>query len=294
MERRNKHGPGEPLRSGDTPHSERAGRVKSLSRALAIARIIGRNPKGLGVTEIARIADLPVSTVHRLLTTLEEEHFVRFDRERATWLVGVDAFTFGIGFVYSRDLAVMARPILRILAEESGETANLAILDGYHALYLSQVESRHVVRVIANPGERVQLHCSAIGKVLLAYMPEDELAKALRQLTMAPLTTKTIQSVDELRRELDVIRTYGYSTDDEEHTLDVRCIAGAIFSEHGLPIAALSLSGPKTRVTAERMRILGVLVGQAAGKLTADYGGHIPSTPYFASRAGEPGAAAVG
>jgi IclR family acetate operon transcriptional repressor len=161
-------------------------------------------------------------------------------------------------------------------------------------LYLSQVESRHVVRVIANPGERVQLHCSAIGKVLLAYMPEDDLAKALRQVTMAPMTVKTIQSVDQLRRELDVIRACGYSTDDEEHTLDVRCVAGAIFSEHGLPIAALSLSGPKTRVTAERMRTLGMLVGQAAGKLTADYGGQIPSMPFFGPRIAQPGTVAVG
>ena len=96
---------------------------------------------------------------------------------------------FGIGFVYSRDLAVMARPVLRILAEESGETANLAILDGYHALYLTQIESRHVVRVIANPGERVQLHCSAIGKRL----PSNEAWRAARK----PMDLRTSGSRNE-------------------------------------------------------------------------------------------------
>jgi IclR family acetate operon transcriptional repressor len=215
--------------------------------------------------------------VHRLLTTLEQERFVRFDREHATWLVGVEAFTFGSGFVHSRDIVTIARPFLRMLMEESGETVNLAIHDGYRALYMSQVESRHMVRVIANPGERVHLHCSAVGKVLLAYMPESDLAKALQELQLPRLTGKTIATISRLRAELETVRINGYSLDDEEHTADVRCIAAAIFSEHCLPAAAVSLSGPKMRIANDRIQALGALVHRVGGQITAEFGGRLPS-----------------
>src|SRR5262245_20015762 len=114
----------------DKLESERTGQVQSLSKALAIARELGRKPAGVGLTNIARRVGLPVSTVHRLLTTLEQERFVRFDRERLAWLVGVDAFVIGIAFVHSRDVLAIAQPFLRVLMEESGETANLAIREG--------------------------------------------------------------------------------------------------------------------------------------------------------------------
>lgn len=208
---------------------------------------------------------------------MEQERFVRFDRERATWLVGVEAFAFGSGFVQSRDVVAIARPFLRTLMEESGETVNLAIHDEYRALYMSQFESRHMVRIIANPGQRVHLHCSAVGKVLLAFMAEGDLEKTLGELQLVRLTTKTIVSPERLRSELETVRTCGYSTDDEEHTADVRCIAAAIFSESSLPVAAVSLSGPKMRIPDDRMSSLGALVHRVAGQITAEFGGRPPA-----------------
>lgn len=273
-----KIGPGAQGRppEGDQHESGRTGYVQSLSRALAIARELGRQSKGLGLSELARLVKLPTSTVHRLLTTMEQERFVRFDRERATWLVGVEAFAFGSGFVQSRDVVAIARPFLRTLMEESGETVNLAIHDEHRALYMSQFESRHMVRIIANPGQRVHLHCSAVGKVLLAFMPTDDLENALGELQLIRLTTKTIVSLERLRSELEMVRACGYSTDDEEHTADVRCIAAAIFSENSLPVAAVSLSGPKMRIPDDRMSSLGALVYRVAGQITAEFGGRLP------------------
>jgi IclR family acetate operon transcriptional repressor len=208
---------------------------------------------------------------------MEHERFVRFDRERATWLVGVEAFAFGSGFAQSRDVVTIARPFLRTLMEESGETVNLAIHDGHRALYMSQFESRHMVRVIANPGQRVHLHCSAVGKVLLAFMSDLDLEKVLTDLQLIRLTTRTIVSPKRLRSELEMVRTCGYSTDDEEHTADVRCIAAAIFSENRQPVAAVSLSGPKMRIPDDRMSTLGALVYRVAGQITAEFGGRLPT-----------------
>jgi len=202
MDKNTRQGPRRQRHTKDKLESERAGQVQSLPKALAIARVLGRNPPGLGLTSVARLVGLPVSTVHRLLTTLEQERFVRFDRERSVWLVGVEAFLVGIAFVHARDVVAMVRPFLRTLMEESGETANFAIHDGPQAVYMSQVESKHIVRVIANPGERVHRHGSAVGKVLLAYMPESELAKTLQELRLPCLTGKTIGTLDRLGVEL--------------------------------------------------------------------------------------------
>ena len=135
-----------------------------------------------------------------------------------------------------------------------------------------------MVRVIANPGQRVHLHCSAVVKVFLAYMPESAMAKALQELQMPRLTGKTIATISHLRAELEAVRTHGYSVDDEEHTADVRCIASAIFSEHRLPAAAVSLSGPKMRIADDRIEALGALVHRVAGQITADFGGRQPTT----------------
>ena len=278
MENRTRPGTQGERPGDDQLKNERTGHVQSLSRALAIARELGRNPKGMGLSELARIVGLPTSTVHRLLTTMEHERFVRFDRERAIWFIGVEAFAVGSSFVQSRDVIAIARPFLRALMEESGETVNLAIHDEHRVLYMSQFESRHTVRVIANPGQRVHLHCSAVGKILLAFMRKGDLEKTLGELQLIPLTTRTIVSMKRLRSELEMVRTCGYSTDDEEHTADVRCIAAAIFSENSLPVAAVSLSGPKMRIRDDRMPPLGGLVYRVAGQITAEFGGRLPIT----------------
>jgi IclR family transcriptional regulator, acetate operon repressor len=276
MDKKTRQGPRKQRNTKGKLEGERSGQVRSLSKALAIARVLGHNPPGIGLTSIARLVGLPVSTVHRLLTTLEQEHFVRFDRERSVWQIGVDAFVVGIAFVHARDVVAMARPFLRALMEESGETVNFAIRDGSQALYMSQVEARHIVRVIANPGERVHLHGSAVGKVLLAYMPESDLAKTLQELRLPCLTGKTIGALDRLRAELETTRRRGYAVDDEEYTADVRCVAGAVFNEHRLPVAAVSLSGPKVRMADDRMQDLGTLVHRVAAQITAEFGGQPP------------------
>jgi IclR family acetate operon transcriptional repressor len=248
--------------------------VQSLARALTLLnRIAESSGEGASLTELAQQVGLPASTAHRLLTTLEQERYVRFDPEGRLWSVGVQAFVTGCTFTKSRSLVSLARPHMRNLMEESGETVNLGVMDEGQAVYLSQVECRQMMRAFARPGSRVPLHCSAIGKAILSATPDKTLSKILHQRGMPCLTVKTITSPAALRGNLEHIRATGYAVDDEEHAVGLRCIAAPIFDETGDVIAAISASGPTARISEERMLQLGAMVAQAARGISSDMGG---------------------
>ena len=248
--------------------------VQSLVRALSLLNSIAEAPEeGTTLTELAQQVGLAASTAHRLLTTLEQERYVRFDPEGRLWTIGVQAFVTGCAFTRTRSLVSLARPHMRHLMEETGETANLGVENDGEAVYLAQVECRQMMRVFARPGSRVPLHCSGIGKAILSRMTDKALSKILHQRGMARLTVKTITSPAGLREELERIRGIGYAIDDEEHAVGLRCIAAPIFDETGDVIAAVSVSGPTARMVEDRIAPLGAMVLKTAGAISAELGG---------------------
>ena len=254
----------------------RSGQVQSLARAISILNGLAEEEYGLTLTDLAQKVGLAPSTAHRLLTTLQEQRFVRFDLERNVWLIGVQAFVVGNAFVRSRDVIAIARLHMRHLMEESGETVNLAVEDQGEAIYLAQVECRQMMRAIAKPGGRVLLHCSGVGKALMAAMPDAEVSKILQRRGLPRTTEKTIDAPAKLRDELQQIRGRGYAFDDEENAIGLRCVAAVIHDEYGHPLAGLSLSGPMARITDERVPLLGAMVIKAASEITAELGGAVP------------------
>jgi IclR family acetate operon transcriptional repressor len=252
---------------------ERAGGVQSLRRALAIMKAIAASGDGATLTEISRATKLASSTVHRLLTTLQEDRFIQFKSDGARWFVGVDAFTVGSAFLGVRDIARSARPLLRRLMEQSGETANLAILNDDMAVYTEQVECLQTVRAICKPGGRVVLHSTSLGKSMLAAMRPEEVHRILTTKGMTRFTSETIDSPGRMTAHLNEVRAAGYAIDDEEYTLGLRCVAAAVLNEHGEPTGAISVSGPTTRIGRERLPQLGGLVRAVAGELTRELGG---------------------
>lgn len=253
-----------------------SGQVQSLSRALKLLNALSYHPQGLSLSEVAHHVGLPNSTAHRLLTTLQNERFVRFESDRSAWLIGVQAFRVGSAFVRSRDLVAIARPYMRRLMEQSGETVNLAIADRNEVIYLAQVETQKMMRAIAGPGGRAQMHCSGVGKALLAHVDPECLEKALPQLEFHRETPNTIANPPELRRELERTVRRGYAIDNEENAIGLRCVAAVIFDEHAGPLAALSVSGPTARLTDQRLATLGQAVAKVAGEITAELGGQVP------------------
>ena len=247
--------------------------VQSLVRALALLNRIADAPDaGASLTELAQQVGLPASTAHRLLTTLEQERFVRFDHDGRLWSVGVQAFVAGCAFTKTRSLTALARPHMRQLMEESGETVNLAVEDEGRAVYLAQVECRQMMRAFARPGSRVPLHCSGVGKAILSGASDKSLAKTLHRHGMPRLTVKTLTSTTALRADLERTRAAGYAIDDEEHAVGLRCIAAPIFDETGDVVGAVSASGPMARIVDERVAPLGVLVLAAARAVSAEMG----------------------
>ena len=247
--------------------------VQSLVRALSLLNRISEAPEGgMSLTELAQQAGLASSTAHRLLTTLEQERYVRFEHESRLWSIGVQAFVTGCTFTKTRSLVALARPHMRALMEESGETVNLAIEDDGMAVYLTQVECRQMMRAFARAGSRVPLHCSAVGKTILMSCSDKALSRILHRHGMPRLTVKTIITPALLRAELDRTRAAGHALDDEEHAIGLRCLAAPIVNENGDVIAAVSASGPMARMTDERLASVAALVVGAARSISHDLG----------------------
>lgn len=258
-------------KSGDS-----SGQVQSLCRALSILNVIAEDDHGLSMTHIAQRTGLPLSTTHRLLTTLQHERYVRCDSDQSLWKAGVQAFIVGNAFAQSRDIIATSRPFMTALMEKSGETTNLAVADQGECIYLAQVECRQMMRVQAKPGSRVPMHSSAVGKALLAAMPEEKAKKFIQMREFERNTDKTVVEQQELQREVTDVRQTGYGRDDEEHCVGLRCVASVIFDEFGEPMAAVSLSGPMARISDERFPILGAMVKETAAEITVAMGGIVP------------------
>jgi IclR family acetate operon transcriptional repressor len=247
--------------------------VQSVRRALALLEALAASADGMSLGEVAQTVGLAPSTAHRLLTTLQAQRFVRFVPGEGLWQVGVQAFTVGQAFRRARDLLSLARPTLRRLMEESGETANLYIEEGGEAVCMGQVESRQMMRAIARPGGRVKMHCSGVGKAMLALLPEAEVARIVKAHGLPRMTERTLDTPGRLREALAATRLRGFAVDDEEHAVGMRCVAAAVLDEDGRPIAALSLSGPAARLGDAALMAAGRLVAAAAAALTRELGG---------------------
>jgi IclR family acetate operon transcriptional repressor len=235
--------------------------------------------QGLTLAEITEKVGLPPSTTHRHLTTMQQERFVRFEAETGTWLIGVQAFLTGSAFIDSRDIVSLARPFMRRLMEESGETVNLAIADEErgHVIYLAQVECRHMMRAISRPGEQIPMYCSAVGKALLAMLPKSSVTSILQKTGLKGVTELTITSPRKLRAELKKIRDDGYAIDDQEHAVGLRCIASVICNEHAEPLAAISILGPLARISDSKIAEFGLIIKEAAAAITTAIGGRYSS-----------------
>jgi len=249
------------------------GGVQSIMRALAILDRLAECDEGLTLTELARSVALPPSSAHRILTTLQRHRFVRFEPATMSWLVGVQAFVVGNAFARSRDVVALAVPHLRRLMAKTGETANFFMLEGEEVICMAQVQSQQAIRAISRPGGGVEMHRSAAGKVILAHMPEAEVDRLVQGRDLPRYTEHTIVTQEALLRELDRIRQRGFSVDNEEFALGLRCIAAPVFDENGAVHAAISLAGPAVRITTNRVDALGELVTLCSKTVTAETGG---------------------
>lgn len=267
-----------PPRRGRTPAKPgtTTAQVQSLTRGLSLLEALARAEGGLTLTDVAQRVQLAPSTAHRLLSTLEKMGYVYQGGDLGRWYVGLQAFAVGSSFLANRDFVAQSHPYMRKLMEQSGETANLGILDGTDAVFIDQVQCREMMRTIVKLGSRVPLHASGVGKAIFAAMPDDEIEAILKVKGLPRITGNTITSPETMWAAIRVIRQRGWSFDDEEHALSTRCVAAPIYNEHAEVLGAISLAGPSSRLPDERIKQLGPLVAHTAEELTHRLGGKWP------------------
>lgn len=252
------------------------GHSQSLVRGLNLLERLSASPGGLALSELAEQADLAPSTTHRLLQALQGQGFVTQDSELGVWKIDVKTFRIGNSFLEARDFVATSRPFLRRLTALTGETANLGIRDDGTAVFLAQSESSQMMRMITRLGSRAPLHASGVGKALMAWLPDDELERVLAERGLARVTENTLHTPESLRAGLAEIRRQGFACDREEHAIGLHCVAACIHDEHGIPLAAISVSGPVARIPEARLLELGALVRDTAAEITARLGGRVP------------------
>ena len=173
-----------------------------MTRALTLLERLSQTPDGLSLTDLSYQLGMPTATVHRLLSTFEEFDFVEQDAEQGLWFVGLKAFTVGNAFVHRRDFVASARPHMHTLVELCGETVNLGVIDDGEAVFISQVESREVMRMIVRLGSRSPIHASGVGKALLANLPELAWRAFCSNAAWQRYTERSIDNPTQLHAEL--------------------------------------------------------------------------------------------
>lgn len=270
------HSGKQPLVLTDKALGARTGQVRSLTRGLLLLQRLAETSVGLGLTEIAGSLGLPPSTAHRLLNSMRQLDFVDFHETTGLWSVGVNAFRVGNAYLKTRDFVVQARPHMKQLVAKTGETCNLAILEGESHVYVAQVECSEVMRLVVQLGSRGPVHAAAVGKALLSSIPKEE-AMAIVQKTGLPILTKnTLKTPTAFARELALIRTRGYAIDDEEQAIGLRCVAGNIYDENGDAVGAVSVSGPTVRITNDRIPEISAAVMDIVNQISREIGGCKP------------------
>lgn len=267
-----------PRRRGRPSSAVDGGEVQSLDRAIALLRVLAE-ADGMSLSDIAKKAELPASTAHRLLATLQKRQLVNHDQENGLWTVGLGLFRIGAAYLRIRKLPDIGRPVIRRLLHETEETVNLAMFDGNELVVVAQAEGHAPVRAFFRLGARLPLHASAAGKAILASASPAFRGACLAQIRYEAFTVRTHRSERELVDDLALIGERGYAVDEEEHTAGMRAVAAPIFNEWREPIGAVSVSGPAVRMSNDRVARLGRRILAAADQMTRLYSGADESLP---------------
>jgi DNA-binding IclR family transcriptional regulator len=245
-------------------------RVKSADRVMAVLDLVAER-RSMGFSEIAERLELPKSSAHALLRTVEARGYLVLDPEQRTYRLGSRIWELAQACHEIEDLRTLMKPLMDRLVERTGETVQLATLDGTSAVYLGLSESPHPMKLTSRAGARLPAHASAIGKALLASIDPEEVRRRLGDATLVKLTDHTITGVPQLLDELERVRQRGYSVDDEEFAIGLRCIAMPISDIEGAVVGAISVSMPTPRysraVAANARKALAETVAEATGRL---------------------------
>ncbi len=222
--------------------------IQSIDRALQVLELFSLEKPEWGITEISKNLNIYKSNVHNILTTLVERGFVIKDSKTDKYKLGIKFFELGSVVIKNMDLRKIAHPHIEKLSKEFNETVHLGVLDKGRVISIEREESGQSLSPRIFIGKRAPLHCTAVGKAIMAYLSEDEVSLIVKEKGLEKYTENTIIDREKLEKEFLKIRKQGYAVDNMEHEEGVRCVAGPIRDHTGEVIASMSVSGPAFRI----------------------------------------------
>jgi DNA-binding IclR family transcriptional regulator len=262
------------------PHSKTSSSVYKLQvmdRALAILDVLGAASGDSSLPELCIALNLHKSTLHRLMMVLESHRLVDKNPETGRYRLGLKLFELGSKAIASLDLRELALPHLTHVQRETEETVNFAVMDQGEVLYIAKIEPQRNLRIAAHVGHRFPAYCTALGKAMMAELPEAEVDVILAGCEMKARTPNTITSPVILKEELRMIHSRGYSIDDEENDEGARCVGVAVRNQRGAPVAAMSVSGPASRVTKSKVPEIAEILIRSAQAFSRELGSNAES-----------------
>jgi DNA-binding IclR family transcriptional regulator len=234
------------------PQRDRASdpyQLQSLDRAVAVLELLGESDGPLGLADVCERMELHNSTAHRALMVLERTGLIERTPENR-FRLGLKLYELGSRAIEQIDLRARVQPWFRKLSAQVGETVHLGVMQKTSIVYLDKVDPiNRRVWLASRVGASNPVHCTAMGKAILAFLPPDAAADIIARIHFTRFTPRTLVTPEALQRSLDRVRRRGYAIDDEEVECGVRCVGAPILNESGRPVAAVSVSGPSSRIT---------------------------------------------
>jgi IclR family KDG regulon transcriptional repressor len=246
--------------------------VGVIGKVLRILELLDRSTAGLPLKDIAEQTQLNKSTAHRFLSHLEMEGYL-FRDAMGSYMLGPKMVRMGSGLSFQATFCKISRPVLEEVWKLTGETVNLAVLDGTEVLYLDVIESLHTFRLATEVGMRRPVHCTSLGKAVLAALEgQPILEEIFKAIKFVPATPKAITNLVRLKKDLVTIRARSYAVDDEEAVSGARCIGAAILDGDSKVIGGISMSGPVVRVTRAHVPQFSAAICSAAAEISRKLG----------------------
>ncbi len=250
-------------------NGETAGfQVPALERGLEILEALRHHADGLGINEAARLLEIPVNSAFRILNTLLQFGYVQRDVKSKKFTLSTKLFTIACDHASETTLIEVALPVMRELRDALKETVVVSVLSGQEGIVLEQVPGLHSFRFVCDSGARQALHASASTKAILAFLPEADRNVVLKGMSMPQLTGNTITTREKFLQELRQVKVDGYALDRAEALEGVHCVAAPVFDRQGNPLAAVTVTGPGSRMPLERLPEFGVKVKEYAQRIS--------------------------
>lgn len=247
--------------------------ISSLEKGIKVIELLAEKEE-LTVSQVAAHLGLNRSASHRFLATLRELGYVEKNAE-SHYQLTFKLLELGMKVANRFEIRQIARPYMQELASKYNETVNLGYWDGKGIVHLDKINSQEILRMDVGVGTRAPAYCTALGKSILAHLPQDELNRFLKSETLEAVTPRTITSIERLKEELVHIREKGFAVDNQELSLGLRCVAAPVFDYTGYPSYALSVAGHDTRLTDEVVARVQKDITQICARLSAQLGGSV-------------------